>query len=378
MDDALAFDGLPNPSHLRNLWPGPGSLSFQNQFEFEFEHEGENEFDRDSRGGLKGRLRGQEEASHSPPERSLREEALIRARFILGICAPHGNESLMRFWLLCACSIPLFVPSAARAEKFKYGFRPGQVIESRAGMAGASIMGPSGGDLLKMQFRVSIKQTLRVLSVAGGVVTLEVTDKPLAGKMTAMGRTQDYDRTTTKSVVRITQRGKFLSRKEVPAPGTPAFAVEAEAGAPDEMDGADALFGLNFPDRDLKPGDTWRDTITVGSRESPTKVLMTCRYVGRETVFGRKCAKFTSTVTHAPADEDPALAVPGLETQGRFTASQTCYFDPAAGIEVYSSGWMTTTMRTDFSALSPEGGELVSATRINVVQYLASAARKGK
>lgn len=289
---------------------------------------------------------------------------------------PETNR-IMRSPLLSACLFALVAPSAAHAERFKYGFKTGQVVESRAGMAGASLMGPANGDLLKMQFRVSLKQTLRVLSVSGGVVTLEVIDTPLAGKMTAMGRTQDYDRRPTKSVVRITQRGKFLSRKEIPAPGAEAAAAEIEAGGADEMDGADALFGLNFPDRDLKPGDTWQGTLTVGARENPTKVLMTSRYVGQETVHGRKCAKFTSTVTRAPGEEAGA-AVPGLETQSRFTASQTCYFDPVAGIEVYSSGWMTSTTRTDFSALSPEGGELVSATRINVVQYLASVGRKGK
>lgn len=284
----------------------------------------------------------------------------------------------MRSPLLAVGLLLVIAPSAAHAEKFKYGFRPGQVIESRAGMAGASLMGPGGGDLLKMQFRVTIKQTLRVLSVAGGVVTLEVTDKPVAGKMTAMGRTQEYDRQTTKSVVRLTQRGKFLSRRELPAPGAPAAIAEVEAGGTDGMEGADALFGLNFPDRDLKPGDTWRDTITVGPRESPTKVVMTCRYVGQETVFGRKCAKFTSTLSRAAGESEPEAALPGLETQARFSAGQTCYFDPVAGIEVYTSGWMTSTARTDFSALSQEGGELLSATRINVVQYLASVARKGK
>ncbi len=275
----------------------------------------------------------------------------------------------------------LALPTAARAEKFRYKYRAGQVVQSRAGMAGASLVGPTTGDPLKMQFRVSIKQTARVLSVKGGVVTLQVTDTPISGKMMAMGESQALDRPPTRAVVRLTERGKFLSRKEIPSGGAMEAELELAGGPGDDMAAAEALFGLNFPDRDLKPGDTWQDTLTVGPRESPLKVTMTGRYVGHETFRGRKCAKFVTTVTHGSGNDETTGGVRGelgLPSSGRFTATLTTYFDPAAGVDVYSTGSMISTSRTDLSALNPEGGEIVSATKINVVQYLTPAAGSRK
>lgn len=287
----------------------------------------------------------------------------------------------MRHLTPLALCLTLALPAAARAERFRYKYRAGQVVQSRAGMAGASLVGSSSGEPLKMQFRVSLKQNLKVVSVNGGVVTLHVTDTPISGKMTAMGQSQPFDRPPTRAIVRLTERGKFLSRKEIPSGGAQEADLEMAGGPGDEMAAAEALFGLNFPDRDLKPGDTWQDTLTVGPRESPLKVSMTGRYVGRETFRGRVCAKFVTTVTHTSGGTEEAAGLPGslaLASTGRFTATLTTYFDPEAGLDVYSSGSMASTSRTDLSALSPEGGEIVSATRINVVQYLTPSAGSRK
>ncbi|MGV3721876.1 MAG: hypothetical protein ACO1SX_13265, partial [Actinomycetota bacterium] len=79
---------------------------------------------------------------------------------------------------------------AARAERLQYRFRPGQVVEFRANLAGAALLGQTGGSMMKMQFRSGVRQTQRVRSVSGGVVTLDVTETALSGKMMVGGKTE--------------------------------------------------------------------------------------------------------------------------------------------------------------------------------------------
>jgi hypothetical protein len=258
------------------------------------------------------------------------------------------------------------VAASARAEQFKYLYRPGQQVRSRANLAGAMMMGQAPAALMKAQFRMSLRQTQRVVSVSGGIVTLEITDVPLSGKMIAGGRTESYgSRTPTRYLVRMTERGRFLSRK--------ALTAEESSAQMSGMDGADALYGLNFPNRDLKAGDVWEDTVTVGTGASLRKVHMRCRYVGRETFRGRSCARF-STVLSMPSGGDAAggMGVPG--SQGRMTGTVTTYFDPKAGLEVYSNGSLVVVERADLTGISPDAGELVNVSKINVVQALTPGA----
>jgi hypothetical protein len=269
----------------------------------------------------------------------------------------------MRALTLTAAALCLALAPPARAEQFRYRFRPGQVIQNRASVAGASLMGPPAGPMMKVQFRASLRQTQRVRSVNGGVVTLDITDLPTSGSVTSMGRTEPYDRSPSRSVVRLSERGRFISRKS-----TDAGEASMLAGG---MDGADALYGLNFPARDLKPGDTWEDTLALGEPAAAVKVRMVGKYVGRETFRGRSCARFVVTIT-SPASPD------GDESagQGKLSGTVTTYFDPAAGVEVYSSGSLVMVNRSDLGSVTAEGGELVMATKINVVQSLVTGRRR--
>jgi len=268
----------------------------------------------------------------------------------------------MRFWPCFLAALALALPSAARAEKFRYKYRPGQVVQYRANMAGATMMGQPGSEMMKSTFRMGLRQTQRVRSVTAGVITLDIKDQPVSGSSTMMGQTEQANRTPTSSVVRLTERGRFLSRKS-------SEDGKAKAGSP--MDGLDALYGLNFPDRDLKPGETWEDTVTVGTGPAAQKVRVKTRYVGQVSFRGRTCARFSTTLATnlIPESDEPAPeSMPG--TSGKMTGTVTTYFDPALGLELYSSGSVVMVVRADFTQVSPEGGELATAMKINVVQSL--------
>jgi hypothetical protein len=264
--------------------------------------------------------------------------------------------------------LALAAATPAYAERFRYRFRPGQVIQNRVNLAGATVMGPSGGSMVKMQFRAAMRQTQRVRSVGGGMVTLEIKETPVSGKVTAFGQTEPYNQPARTVLVKLTERGRVVSRKEV----SKASSTSAVSG----MDGTDALYGLNFPDRDLKPGDTWEDTLTLGKEGSPQPVRMSSKYLGRAVFRGRNCAKFVTTLTMPLNMGEEAATEKAAGAAGKLTARVTTYFDPQAGVEVYSSGSFVVTARADISAVSTDTGEIVTASKINFIQSLATGQGK--
>ena len=276
---------------------------------------------------------------------------------------PPGMPPLARppvFALILALS----AAAPARADKFRYRFVPGQVIQSRASLAGASMTGQPGGQMMKSRFRMVVRQIQRVRSVAGGVATLEITDVPVSSSVEGLGRRDNSLGKPTKSLVRVTERGRFLSRKSL-------------SGGPDGgsgLEGADALYGLNFPDRDLKPGDTWEDTIPVGTGAEAQQVRMTCRFVGRENFRGKSCARFSSAISLPLSAGGMPSGMPA--PQGRLSGTVTTYFDPKAGVEVYSSGALVMTARADLTSVRPDAGEFVSVTKMNMVQALQPGPRR--
>jgi len=270
----------------------------------------------------------------------------------------------MRATFLISTAVLFGLPAGARAERLQYRFKPGQVIEFRANLAGASMLGQTGGAMVKMQFRNGVRQTQRVRSVSGGVATLDVTETALSGKMTAAGKTETMIPPPNRSLVKITERGRFISRKPIDgAPGDGAVGIE----------GADVTFGLNFPARDLKPGDTWKDTIEVGEGSERKRVHGTWKYEAREKFRGRDCVRVSTVLTMSMNRSD---GTEGPQERGGMTARMVTYFDPKDGTEIYSSGHLTLTNRLDLGAISPEAGELANVTKINLIQWLANPTGK--
>ncbi len=232
-------------------------------------------------------------------------------------------------------------------------------------MAGAAMVGQTSGKMTRMSFRSTGTQLETVRSVAAGVVTLEITDLPATMTMSAGDQARSTRRTASRSVVRMTDRGRFLSRKSL----TPS----ADGGGGD-MDSLDALFGLNFPERDLKPGDTWEDTLSVGEGARAKQVHVTWKYLARVTFRGRDCARISATMSLPMSAQDSGI--PGAPpSQGRISGSVVTYFDPKSGQEVYSSGSVAMVAKADLTALSQEAGEVATVTKINLVQSLLSTGR---
>lgn len=256
--------------------------------------------------------------------------------------------------------IALLLAAPAAAEQFRYKARAGQVQRSRISLAGATMMG-SGEQMVKSRFRSVLRQAARVRSVSGGVITLEVTETPISSVTTMNGQTDRTLEPPTRSLIRMTDRGRFLSRQRLGG-------GQAEEDSP--LDGADALYGLNFPARDLKPGESWSETLTVG-KTSPRRVTVTTRYVKKETFRGRPCARFHTTLTMPLlTDAEMAQFGDGPAPTGKVLGTLTTYFDPALGAEVYASGSISMVMRADLTALNPEAGTLGTVTKINVVQQM--------
>lgn len=276
----------------------------------------------------------------------------------------------MRSIALLSLVLACLAPAAARAERLTYRFRAGQMYQFRASLAGATMLGQAGGPMARMQFRMKASQAQKVRVVSGTEVVLDVVETTLSGKTTIGGKTEAMQRTPTRSVVRMTPRGRFLERKGQESSG--------EEGGSSGIEGADVLFGLNFPDRDLKPGDTWQDTFEIGKKGQIRRVRATWKYVAREVFQGRPCAKIT-TVLSMPMNSDGAeLGLgSGLSEQGKMSATMTTYFDPKQGIELYSKGSLVTTSKADLSSLNPEAGELANVTKINLIQwYVPAGVRK--
>lgn len=256
----------------------------------------------------------------------------------------------------------------AHAERFQYRFKAGQVIEFRANLAGAAMLGQTGGSMMKMQFRSGVRQTQRVRSVSGGVATLDVMETALSGKMVMGGKTEPMVPPPNRSLVRMTERGRFISRQ-------PLTGVPGEGGV--GIEGADVTFGLNFPARDLKPGDTWQDTFEVGEGTERKRVHGAWKYEAREKFRGRDCIRVSTVLTMKMSGAADGTTGEAPLERGGMTARMTTYFDPKDGTEVYSSGYLTLTSRLDLGAISPEAGELANVTKINMIQWLANTpARK--
>jgi hypothetical protein len=250
---------------------------------------------------------------------------------------------------------------ASEGERFRYRLRPGQVTESRIHLASAALTGPTTSELMRTQLRVTMAQRQEVRAVQGDVATLVVVERPTSGSLTAFGRTEPYARDPIRSVVRLSDRGRFLSRQT----------VGEEPPGPDGLDALDALYGLAFPPHPIRPGDSWDDRFRVGSGAATREVRVTGRYVGRERFRGRYCARFVRRLT-APL---PPTGVPGTAPRGQVIATAETYFDPSAGEEVYSSTEVTVVLRAALDII--EEAEFVNVVRMNIIQVASSLTASG-
>jgi hypothetical protein len=244
--------------------------------------------------------------------------------------------------------------------------------------AGALAQTPFTPEAMKMQFSIDMHTVQKVVSVSrSGVADLESTNTTGTMKMTAMGKTSSSKSPREVSRLKLTDRGKLLAYK-TKTDGEPAAAAAESPTGFDQADPMRALAGLNFPDRDLQPGDTWATESKVDLGNGQSMVMkIASRFVALVDYKGRKCAKIT-TAFEMPMDPSEMngraedLAVKG---QGKVAGQMTTLFDNAAGQEVYADGSVIMLMRVQMSggpdpSTAGQSLEMKQAMKLNVRQVL--------
>jgi hypothetical protein len=124
---------------------------------------------------------------------------------------------------------------------------------------------------MRLQMTGDVISTQRVVSVAADG-TAQVESKDVSGTMrtSAFGKSQTSKAPMETTIYTVTKRGRVLRYREVNPPREPGEVTPPAAGTSEQSDPLKALFGLNFPARDLQPGDTWNDenTVEIGGGKS--------------------------------------------------------------------------------------------------------------
>lgn len=268
-------------------------------------------------------------------------------------------------------------PSPAMAVQFRYKFKPGSKTTYRVMIAaGALAQTPLTPETMKMQFSMDMQTIQKVVGVSrSGVADLVWTNTSATMKMTAMGKTSSNKIPPEVSRLKLTDRGKLLSYKTKPN-GEPA-ATEAPVGF-DQADPMRALAGLNFPDRDLQPGDTWATESKVDLGNGQSMVMkIASRFVALVDYKGRKCAKITTAfeMPMDPGEMNGRAEDMSVKGQGKVAGQMMTLFDNAAGREVYADGAVIMLMRVHMSG-GPDPSEtgaaleMKQAMKLNVRQVL--------
>lgn len=298
------------------------------------------------------------------------------------------------------------VAAPAEAVRLRYRFRKGEVATYRTfAAAAAQSETPFATAPMRMQMRVEVLSRQRVLSVAPtGTAQIESRNLSGATRMTAMGKTQTTPASPETTIFTLTDRGRVIRYREVSNPASRPGAVpaspvdpvlgaapEGETGGFGDSDPLKALYGLNFPDRDLKPGDTWKANTPVEMAPGRSVLIrIASRFVGMTRHRGRECAKivtaFDMPTGPAPASgavtTDAETDAPYSE-QGRITGQITSYFDIAAGREIYTDGVVA--MRMSMKMAAPAGpsgetetAEMKSVMKMNVRQVFLKVTTPGE
>jgi hypothetical protein len=294
------------------------------------------------------------------------------------------------------------VAAPAEAIRLRYRFRKGEVATYRTlAAAAAQSDTPLTAEPMRMQMRVDVISRQRVLSVSP-TGTAQIESRNLSGttRMTAMGKTQTTKADPEVTVYTLTDRGRVIRYREVPtrraAGATPDTVIDPVLGAaPGSGEGAfgdsdplKALYGLNFPDRDLKPGDVWtaQSPVEVASGRKVV-IRISSRFVGMTRYRGRECARIVTSfeMPTEPAEAGGATDADGFSfsQEGRITGQITSYFDVAEGREVYTDGAVAMIMRMKMGAPSHESGaaetaEMNSVMKMNIRQVFLKATVPGE
>jgi hypothetical protein len=281
--------------------------------------------------------------------------------------------------------LALAVASAAPAQaiRLRYKFRRGEVSTYRTLVAAAGQSEtPLVAEPLRMQMRVDVISTQRVLSVSSnGTAQIESRNVSGTNRVMSMGKTQSSKAQPETTVYTLTDRGRVLRYRETPPPrqgGAAATADgDAEGASFPESDPLKALYGLNFPEKDLQPGESWSTSSEVEiARGRSVVIKIRSTFAGLVSHRGRRCAKILTAFemptetqqegTGGPAPPD--TGGPSVSQEGRVTGRLTSFFDIAEGREIDTDGWVAMLMKMKMTAPSASSGGMESAEMNSVLK----------
>lgn len=273
--------------------------------------------------------------------------------------------------------------SEAEAIQLRYKFRKGDVSTYRTMLAAAGqSQSPFATAPIKMQMTVDVLSTQRVLSVSpDGTAQIEAKNASGSTRMTVSGKTETSKVPPEKTIYTLTDRGRLLRYREQgarTAAASPPAGPEAGGVGMDNTDPLKALYGLNFPARDLKPGETWNaeSKVDIGPGQS-VMVKIASRFLAMTTFQGRRCAKILTAFEMPMAPPMGAGEAEGVSmtSDGKVTGQITSFFDVEEGREVYSDGSVAMLMKMQMTApLDPSGAvqtvEMNTVFKMNLRQVL--------
>ena len=250
----------------------------------------------------------------------------------------------------------LIVCGQAAGVTLRYQFKPGQVRKYKTMMTGAGEMSGVTGEPVRMVIEGSSVTKQEVLEVAeDGTATVEMQVIEGEMKMNMGGMEQTMPFPTAKTTLKMTPRGKATVEKAEGLPAGPGM----------QFDFSDVMGGIEFPEKDLKEGESWSgQTKMTLPMLGDTVIKFTEKFKGTKTVMGRECALIDFTF-EAPVAMDLQM----MKATGKVAGSGTMYFDAKNGIDVQTTAQLINVMRMTMT-FGEQSVETKQTMKMNIKQLL--------
>ncbi|HIE51698.1 MAG TPA: hypothetical protein EYP85_08045 [Armatimonadetes bacterium] len=246
---------------------------------------------------------------------------------------------------------------SAGAVRLRYNDQPGTKVSYKVGLAATGIIYALDTQI-PLQFKGTSGYEYEVVSVSPqGHITTRIRTLPFQVQSNNQPLPPNALPQIPPLLVTIDRQGKVL---RVRAEGT-APPSTLPAGLSFKYDDVlSQMSSLTFPQRDLKVGDTWENTVTVSlPRGGSLRVTARSKLEGFQTVAGRRCAVIRTQVTlpltlaFGIAGQQAQQAVPLTgKTTGRMTGEIVSYFSLEEGLLQQSAS----EMRLEMTMSGPSGG----------------------
>jgi hypothetical protein len=252
----------------------------------------------------------------------------------------------------------------AHAVRLRFKFTKGEVLRYKMLTAGASRTEGAGMPAIPMEFTMDMVVVQKVLDVdAQGTarVAMQVSQGNMKMKMGENEHAMPFP--AEKAVLRITARGKVT-----PVSGQPGETAGMGKAAGLGFDLSDIGGAMQFPERDLKVGDSWRGTEKMKAGPlGEIPITYSGKLTGFKNYKGVNCAVMLMTF-EAPLDLS-ALTKGMASGSGKMTGTLNMYMDLKRGQDVYMTGEMVWLQKMTMQ-MGQQSTEVNTTMKMNLKQYL--------